>query len=113
MAQGAHANYVEFVTDGQQRGAITQSHHGAGVQLTSACGDFGEWHEKLDSAERLAEGSIVGFFNAKVTLCTHGAALLGVVSGEATEDIPQCGCSTHAPRAHRGPPRTARTDTQR
>ena len=55
----------------------------AGMQITSSCGDFAEWHEKVVPSEFLPEGTVVGFDHGKVQLCTTNAHLLGVVSERA------------------------------
>ena len=52
-------------------------HH---MQMESSCGDFAEWHEKIDPRQHLDEGDIVGFQDGKVGLVTENCHILGVVS---------------------------------
>ena len=51
--------------------------------LTSQAGDFAEWHEKVDGAEQLPEGTVVGFHEGKVSKRTAQAHVFGVVSARA------------------------------
>ena len=51
--------------------------------MLSGSGDFAEWHEQLDTAENLVEGTVVGFYEGKVGMNTSQAHILGVVSARA------------------------------
>ena len=54
MPAGAtQTDYVQFTQGGELRGAIGTSANGQGVQISSAAGDFAEWHQKLDETEEL------------------------------------------------------------
>ncbi|MCK4916086.1 MAG: hypothetical protein KAS89_07935, partial [Candidatus Eisenbacteria sp.] len=51
-----------------------------GVAYESASGDYAEWLERLDPAEALEPGDIVGVFGGKVTRSTTGAQQVMIVS---------------------------------
>ena len=69
--------------DGMEHGAIVSSASGGGIVMLSNSGDFAEWHEQLDTAEDLVEGTVVGFCEGKVGMNTSQAHILGVVSARA------------------------------
>ena len=56
--RGAPSRFIEFSLDNAVCGAIASNGIG-GVALSSASGDFAEWHAKLNPNEELLEGSVV------------------------------------------------------
>lgn len=84
---------------GQEMGSIVPNESGDGVVISSAAGDFAEWHPKLPGERPFEEGDVVGFCPPRVqeitdadsviseryyiTLSTNGAKQLGIISRKA------------------------------
>lgn len=73
--------YMSFTSEGEEVGSLSTSSEG--LKLTTAAGDFAEWHELSDQAETLEEGDVVGICRGKVSRRTAHAAMVGVVTEKA------------------------------
>ena len=79
----AGSKFISFQSDrdGIELGEITR--HGDGVKLSSAQGDFAEWHRLADGEPPLAEGDIVGFRRGRISRNTRRCTMLGIVTRKA------------------------------
>ena len=76
------SNYVTFINAGQVLGAI-EGNNASGVRYKTNGGDYAEYLEKIDVAETIQRGDIVGVYNGKISKKTEGAQQLLVLSTAA------------------------------
>ncbi|HEY8188052.1 MAG TPA: hypothetical protein VIF64_18425 [Pyrinomonadaceae bacterium] len=78
-------NYITFYRDGNEQtgdlpvGAI-KGNGFTGVSYNSSGSDYAEWLPRLNPAERIQPGEIVGLFDGRITRKTRGAAQVFAVS---------------------------------
>ncbi len=78
----ASNNYISFYNSSDLVGEI-QGNGTGGIELISASADFAERLPRLNPAERMTAGDVVGVFGGKVTKATDGAEQVMVVTDRA------------------------------